>query len=36
MVGNYYKGPIIKIVAKIIISAAIYGIAYRLSRKIWS
>lgn len=32
---NIYKGPIWKIVGKVILTAAFYGIAYGMSKTIW-
>ena len=32
---DIYKGPIIKLVAKVILTAALYGIASGLARMLW-
>lgn len=32
---NIYKGPVLKIVGKIIITATLYGIAYGVSKRVW-
>ena len=33
--NNLYKGPVIKLVAKVIITAALYGAAHGLAIRIW-
>ena len=33
---NIYKGPIIKLVGKVLLSVALYSIAAGLTKKIWS
>ena len=33
--NNIYKGPILKLVAKVIVTAALYGAASGLSRRLW-
>lgn len=33
--NNIYKGPVVKLVAKVIITALLYGIAYGLSKRLW-
>jgi len=32
---NIYKGPILKLVGKVIVTAALYAAAYGLSRRLW-
>ena len=32
---DIYKGPIIKLVAKVILTAALYGVAYGLAKRLW-
>ena len=32
---NVYQGSVIKLIGKVILTAALYSIAYRLSKKIW-
>ena len=33
--NNMYKGPIIKLVGKVILTAALYAAAYGLSIRLW-
>jgi hypothetical protein len=33
--NNIYKGPIIKLVGKVIVTAALYAVAYGLARRVW-
>jgi len=33
--NNIYKGPILKLVGKVIVTAALYAVAYGLSRRLW-
>lgn len=35
IMNNIYQGPVIKIVGKVILTAALYAVAYGLSNKIW-
>jgi len=35
IMNNIYQGPVIKIVGKVILTAALYGIAYGLAKRIW-
>jgi len=32
---NIYQGPVIKLVGKVILTAALYAVAYGLARKVW-
>jgi hypothetical protein len=32
---NIYQGPVIKLVGKVIVTAALYAVAYGLARKVW-
>jgi hypothetical protein len=33
--NNIYKGSVIKLVGKVILTAAFYGVAFGLSKKLW-
>jgi len=33
---NIYKGPIIKLIGKVLLSVALYAVAAGLTKKIWS
>ena len=33
--NDIYKGPVIKLVAKVILTAALYGIACGLVKRLW-
>jgi hypothetical protein len=33
--NNIYKGPILKLVGKVIVTAALYAAAYGLARRLW-
>jgi hypothetical protein len=33
--SNFYKGPVIKLVGKVILTAALYAAAYGLAIKLW-
>jgi hypothetical protein len=35
IMNNIYQGPVIKLVGKVILTAALYAVAYGLSKKIW-
>ena len=32
---NIYQGPVIKLVGKVIVTAALYAVAYGLARRVW-
>ena len=32
---NIYQGPVIKLIGKVIVTAALYAVAYGLARRVW-